>query len=718
MVKRIARKLGAYLGAGVIALAGGVIVEQFGSPIQRYVGSVMVRHEQGLLKQGNRVEKKLDEILDRLSPTPLRTLVAEYVQERSDGTITLLDRHGAPFAERTYYQGKVVQDRTRLQWMPLERISPYLTSATVAVEDRRFEYHGAWDPFSALSAVADIVVSRVKGEKTYPRGASTITIQLADNLLCPAWNPRYACTHDHQLVRKLKEWLLAAKIEAVSSKKDILETYLNVAYFGYDKRSKAHLVGVEAAAQHYFGKPAAALDPNESAEQVSIIKKPSRYGVEAYADVTQGKTETPAVTGLVKRAQHAIEVMGEMSANGELQREYYAAVRQDEVQRTIARLHYRDLPFAPPPPASPRERAYEFEDIVLRELDKLQLPPRGDITVQTTIDPELQDFLRDVHRRYVEKIRGEKIKHPEYLNGSIVVLDTETQELLAVVGGLGIDRNDYINRALRPSSVGSGFKPFIAWMYLEHGGRMTDTFVDAPKVLWYEWAPGKKKAYRPGNFKGKFTYQPMPLEQALAQSRNTIFAEVNFNLVNTIGADRMKNAMNLLGMELKEYWLSSVLGTEVAPLNFAGAFSVFANGGTAYLNETGMVNVDPITAITYRDAISGAEQTHRSMPQSNAAITPPHGEALDHALRGGVCEGTGKKAELEGYDIRGKTGTGLATFLFAGYEPALDRLVLVHFSSDEPKATGRLKLNMTGGEWAAPAAREIFEYLATHAKSS
>ena len=717
LVRRVATKIGAYVLAGSIALGAALGVEQFGSPIQRYVGKIMVEHEQGILEQtNNRAAKKLDDILDQLSPVPLKTLVQQYAQERSDGTITLLDRTKTPFAERPQYQGKVVQDRTRVIWKSLDEISPYLVAATVAAEDRRFEHHGAWDPAAAISAAADIAAARVQGKKTYPRGASTITIQLADNLLCPAWNPPYACTADNKLVHKIREWLLAAKIESVSSKKDILETYLNSAYFGYEPRSKAHLVGVEAAAQHYFGKQAVSLDAGESVLLVAMIKKPSRYGTRAYADFSQGKQSTPAVNGLVQRAQYAIESFGEMSRNGEFQQPYYAAIKQDDVQRIIAQLHYRNLPFVRPTPATPRERAYEFEDVVLQQLEKLKLPAHGDVTIETTLDPGLQDFSRDVLRRSIEKIRASGAPKPEYLNGSIVVVDTENQELLSVVGGLGIDRNDYINRALRRTSVGSGFKPFITWMYLEQGGHITDTFKDAPKVLTYQFAPGKTKTYRPGNFKGHFSYQNITLEQALAESKNTIFAEVNFNLIRDVGAEKMKHALNMLGLGLEQYWLSSVLGTEVAPLDFAGAFSIFANGGTVHLNETGMVNLDPLKKIVYHDPTTGAEKIYPETGTTYAAITPQHSETLDHALRKVVVEGTGKRADITGYDIRGKTGTGLASFMFVGYEPALDRLVLVQFSSDEPAATGRLKL--TGGEWAAPAAKEIFQYMIDHQKQS
>lgn len=145
----------------------------------------------------------------------------------------------------------------RQNWVPLSRISPYLTKAVIIGEDDKFWRHEGFD----FEAIQKAVEKDIK-EKKFKFGGSTISQQLAKNLyLSPSKNP----------LRKLKEAILTWRIEKNLSKKRILELYLNVAEWGEG------IFGIEAASHHYYGKPASALNPEESARLASVLPNPRKY---------------------------------------------------------------------------------------------------------------------------------------------------------------------------------------------------------------------------------------------------------------------------------------------------------------------------------------------------------------------------------------------------------------------------------------------------------
>lgn len=152
-------------------------------------------------------------------------------------------------------EGKSV--RIRQVWVPLSRISPYLVKAVLIAEDDKFWSHEGFD-FEAIQKAAEKDLKA----RTFKVGGSTISQQLAKNLfLTPSKNP----------VRKLKEAVLTWRIERKLSKKRILELYLNVAEWGEG------VFGIEAAARHYFGVPAAALGPEEAARLAAVLPNPRKY---------------------------------------------------------------------------------------------------------------------------------------------------------------------------------------------------------------------------------------------------------------------------------------------------------------------------------------------------------------------------------------------------------------------------------------------------------
>jgi monofunctional biosynthetic peptidoglycan transglycosylase len=147
--------------------------------------------------------------------------------------------------------------RVRWTWVSYERISPHLKRAVLVEEDINFFSHDGFDFEELRKALEEAWTDR-----TFPRGASTITQQLAKNLwLSPSRDP----------IRKIKEALLARQLERHLTKKRILEIYLNIVAFG------PGLFGAEEASRHYFGKPASALDPNEAAQLAAGLPRPSKW---------------------------------------------------------------------------------------------------------------------------------------------------------------------------------------------------------------------------------------------------------------------------------------------------------------------------------------------------------------------------------------------------------------------------------------------------------
>jgi len=255
--------------------------------------------------------------------------------------------------------------------------------------------------------------------------------------------------------------------------------------------------------------------------------------------------------------------------------------------------------------------------------------------------------------------------------------------------------------------LGHIFDYEVGYITVDDGGPV---FHDGPKTFKYPF--GKRfKTWPVHNFDGLYK-GAVTLENALVESLNSVFAEINVKLIEDLGADRIRDALSLAGINLKEYWLSTALSADVPPVAFAGAFSMFANGGMTHWYETGDANVRPIRSMSYERPASGETSERVIVRQSVQAVSSPIiGQAVDHALREVVKRGTAKAIEIPGYDVRGKTGTGKTSFMFIGYEPALDKLVMVQFRSDWPAKTGVYSDRFTGGKYAVPAAREIFEYV-------
>ena len=309
----------------------------------------------------------------------------------------------------------------------LDQISPWLTKAVVAIEDRRFWDHSGVDPTGILRAAW----ANLRAGGTV-EGGSTITQQLAKNLYL---------THERSWSRKLEELVLAIWLEARLSKEQILTLYLNRVYLG------AGAYGVEAASQRYFGKTAAEMGLAEAAVIAGLLKAPSRYSPASDLDLARERAAT---------------VLAVMAGQGLI----------DEREEVAARARPAKL-------AEPVQIGGWFVDWVLEGLTRDLGKPTRDLVVRTTLDPRLQLAAEAAVRKLLPAKAG--------LEAAAVVLDDDGA-VRALVGGRSYGESPY-NRAVNARrQPGSAFKPFVFLTALEQGWTPAAAIEDAP-VQIKGWRP-------------------------------------------------------------------------------------------------------------------------------------------------------------------------------------------------------------------------------------
>ncbi len=407
----------------------------------------------------------------------------------------------------------------------LDRIAPIAVEATIAAEDGRFRIHPGVDPLAMARALL-----RLPWERS---GASTITQQLARTLyLADSTEPLW--------VRKLHELSLALRLEAHRSKREILEEYLNSAYYGRGA------YGIEAAARVYFGLSAAELDLARAAFLAGVPQLPS-----AYQDPTSPRA----------RDRQAY-VLDRLAAAGIISRQAAEAAKREPLE-------------AGSPLPSPI--GAEFVQYALAELRRTRpdLAARSDLVVETTLDAGLQLAAQRLAEGHVARLRDHGVT-----NAAVVVIDPTTGAIRAMVGNVEGD----LNLALARRQPGSAVKPIVYAAALESGLTAATPLSDVPTLFETD-----EHRYGPWNADRSW-HGPVPLRVALASSLNVPAVET----LARIGADRVLELANALGLGLGEperYGLALALGGgEVRLLDLTAAYGAFANGGS-YLPPFAIVRV-------------------------------------------------------------------------------------------------------------------------------
>jgi penicillin-binding protein 1A len=507
--------------------------------------------------------------------------------------------------------------------VPLDQISPHLVNAVLVTEDKRFYHHDGVDlrrigmAFVANQRAGDIV-----------QGGSTITQQLVRSILL---------SREKSYVRKLKEAILARRLEEQHSKRDILQAYLNRVYFGDG------YYGIQAAALGYFGKSAAELDAVESAMLAGLIKGPSLYSPTKAPELARKRRDL---------------VLSLMYSHGMLNEQDYQAAVALPINATLAKSDGN---------ADPRHMhgAEYFRDAVTRELIHRfgsEAVYTGGLRVYTTLDRRLQSLAEEtVATRLSRMPRGR-----EPLQAALVAIDPSTGFVKAVVGGRDFDESPF-NRAIDAKrQPGSAFKPFIFAMALESGYAPSTQLdgLDQPiQTAQGPWLPG-----------GEHESSSVRLRDALVVSSNRAAA----HLLQDVGINRTLDLVQRFGVSSQLPNVPSLaLGTgELTLFELTSAYGVFANRGV--WREPTMIR---------RVVDRYGREIYRAADLQRQVITEATAYLMTSMMADVVDRGTASSARASGFRLAaaGKTGTSQSytDAWFVGYTPALVTGVWVGY--DKPR---------------------------------
>jgi penicillin-binding protein 1A len=557
----------------------------------------------------------------RMAPRSSRILAA-------DGTI---------LAELPFRVGKETGHRL---WVPFAELPPRLVSALIAAEDLRFFAHEGVD----LRAVVRATFANLRAGRTV-EGASTITQQVARNLLPDDIG------HERSLARKVREMILARRIERQYDKETILETYANHVFLG------ANAYGVAAAARAYFGKSLSELGLGECALLAGMAQAPGR--ADPYKDPMAARART-------------LEVLDRMARAG--------LVRTEEREEALARPLYLGRPVDPYGLLAPwmTERARREVAASLKGAYA-----QGGLLVETTVLPSVTTLVEDA----VEKGTA-RLAEPTPQQGTFA-LDHRTGYVVAEVGGRSFRESQFDRTTQACRQPGSAFKPLVYAAALEKDAITPGTPLrDAPIV---EYDASRDVTWKPTN-SGR-TFRGVALAQdALAASLNAPAVDV----LDRVGIAPAIDLAARLGLSTPIAPVRPlVLGSScVIPAELAGAYAVFATGGR---------RVEP--RVVTRVVVRGVTAWDRASPY-DAFLAPARRldllatrrdetRVLDEVtaflmssmLTQTVLSGTGQRASVLGRPVAGKTGTtnDNTDAWFVGYSGRVTAAVWV--GHDDPKTT-------------------------------
>ncbi len=553
----------------------------------------------------------------------------------------ILDRNG----KRLAY---VFKKRHRL-YATFDELPPRLVEALIATEDTRFFEHGGVNSDAILRAV----VADIKARK-FVEGGSTLTQQLVKNKLLSSRK---------KLARKIKEAILAMKIENVLSKEQIIERYLNEIAYGNN------YYGVKTAAQGYFHKPLSKLTLKEIAILVGIPNAPSYYNPRRHYKRT------------LNRANAILYRMKSLGWITEAQ--YREAIKE------VPKIYRSSL--------SQNIAPYVVDEVLRRFKGKFGDIRTGGYKIYTTIDMRMQKAGRDAVKYGYERLMKRYRENPKKsnLNGALIAVENKTGDILALVGGVDYRKSAFNRVTMTKRQPGSAFKPFIYQTALDMGYNPASKLTDLARTFQY-YKNGKRKVWAPKNyerdFKGFIT-----LRDALVHSRNL----ATINLVYDIGLETIRKRLALLDVKNIPRDMSIALGNlAISPLKMAQIYTVFSNYGH-------MIEPRLVSKIVSKEG----SILYETKPKEIVDFTrPEQAYLMTDILMDVIKRGTGKKAAVKGLELAGKTGTtnDSVDAWFCGYSPAVT--TITWYGRDNNRPIGR---HATGGSVAAPAFARFYRDLLT-----
>jgi len=670
-----------------------------------------------------------------------------------------LKNYKPPVSSKVYSgEGELVADfsKEKRVFVPYSSIPKNVINAFLSAEDKNFFSHPGVDAKGVLRAVVNNISNIISSKRL--EGASTITQQVAKNFLL---------TNEVSINRKIKEAILAFRIERALSKERILELYLNQIYLG----SGAY--GIAAASLEYFDKSIRDINYSEAALLAALPKAPSKYN--PYKDIEVAKFRRNLVLkNLLDNNYITPEWYDKLktkeiilSKNKKIYLEdaqyFIEDVRKNVIENFTYDKVYKqgfnintpiNLEFQKIATNSLRvglksydqrkgwrgpltnkiynsnwykdlkkfnlEKSIGWSLAIVKKINKFSAEIETEDKIQGVIEykdiswtkKEFKNLLKPGDIIYVKKISNKQFSLQQLpkINGGIVVMDPYTGRILALSGGFSFKKSEF-NRATQANrQPGSAFKPFVYALALENNYTPTSLVLDAPLVLDQG---DDLKMWKPENYGKKF-YGPSTLRTGLEKSRNLMTVRIAQNL----GIERIINfSKDLKIYENPEELLSISLGSaETTLLNLTSAYSAFVNGGKL---------VEPILIDRIQDSegntiynnnlrqcidcnqISYLSNDYPKIKNNYKQIfSPETAYQMTSILEGVVQRGTGKKLRDLKLNIAGKTGTtnkNTDTW-FIGFTSNL--LVGVYVGSDNPSPLGKYE---TGSKTALPIFKDFIK---------
>jgi penicillin-binding protein 1A len=654
-------------------------------------------------------------------------------------------------ATRVYaWDGTLIGEfsKERRIFVPYDEIPPVVVQAFLAAEDKNFFQHGGLDVAGMGRAMARNALNLARGRRL--EGGSTITQQVAKNVLL----------NGKQTVgRKLKEAILARRLEATLDKRQILELYLNEIFLGY--RS----YGVGSAAFNYYGKSLNQLDIAEAAYLAALPKGPNNYQPIKHRAAAIARRNwiidqmaemgwiTPQQAREAKKQDLKVQLAPERAKYKDadffveevrrravalpqlknlLEGGYYMRTTLDPRLQTAARVSlmkgleaydrrhgwrgawgsaplgagWEHAALAKSPPAErPAWRAAQVESVGGEVRVRLPNGGAGLLSAADVTWAKAGKGLKPGDLVFVEPEEGGRygLRQVPAVNGALVAIDPYSGRVMAMVGGYSYSVSSF-NRATQANrQPGSAFKPFVYATALQGDFTPASTVLDAPITL----VGANGQAWAPENYEKDYLGS-QPLRRGLELSRNLM----TVRLAQQVGMRRIVDTAKKFGVvDDMAPVLAMALGAgETTPFKLTAAYSAFVNGGRKISPHLIELVQDREGQTVYRadrrDCPScgrgfGGEDSPRVLPTGEQVLDPITAYQITSMLEGVVQRGTAYQAKILGRPLAGKTGTtnDYRSAWFVGYSP--DLVIGVFIGFDDNRSLGH-------GESGAVAAVPVF----------
>ncbi len=531
----------------------------------------------------------------------------------------------------------------------LNELPPHIIDALLITEDKNFYHHFGVDIIGNIRALL-IDIKRMD----FSQGASTITQQMARNMFL---------TLDKKISRKIKEVILAIRIETSFSKSEILEIYFNKIFWG------GQIHGVETAALQYFGKHASDLTLAESATLVGMIQRPNFYNPKAHPERTtlrrNSVLERMYNAGMISKAAYedaiATPLISDQNSLRQVSSDYFIETIRVYLERKYG-----------------TDRLFE-----------------GGLRIHTTIDMELTQFADSVLNRHLasfEKSRGYRNKYADispgrydvntqYVQGGLVLMDNSSGHVRAMIGGRNFIHSKFNRMTQARRQPGSSIKPIIYTAAVEKGYTPATVIQDAPISL----IGGDNKRWTPQNYSLKF-YGFTRMRVALQHSYNLWAVKTLID----IGLPAATDVYRRFGLNQNVTDYSAALGTyEVVPMDLISAYTAFPNGGQ---------RVRPIFITKVED--DKGRVLERAIPVRQRVMEPEVAYIMNSMLQTAAIYGTGGSSRANHPWLSGgKTGTtdSFKDAWFIGYNKDFTLGIWTGFDHNQS-----LGSSMSGGVVCAP----------------